>query len=251
VASGHDEVSEGGNEGNASGHDVVVTGLAVAILVGTGSLVGEVAGGDEEAEEGKHESLVAMVGELRFTLIGDDGLVVGVGSREGEAKAEEESGDAKVDDKPKDPAPAKTKTKLRKINLEFSIVRPLDWTNAELQKEIEVEVDMANADRIVRETADARNELESYIYDMRDKIISESQLAPYCTEAEKTAFSSLLESFENWLYEDGFDATKSVYIKKIEELKKHGTPIENRQYEARTRPNAMTMLQKTIEKYTS
>merc|ERR1712194_510595 len=42
-----------------------------------------------------------------------------------------------------------------------------------------------------------------------------------------------------------------VYIKKIEELKKHGTPIENRQYEARTRPNAMTMLQKTIEKYTS
>jgi hypothetical protein len=48
--------------------------------------------GDEEAEEGKHESLVAMVGELRFTLIGDDGLVVGVGSREGEAKAEEENG---------------------------------------------------------------------------------------------------------------------------------------------------------------
>jgi len=34
-------------------------------------------------------------------------------------------------------------------------------------------------------------------------------------------------------------------------LKKHGTPIENRQYEARTRPNAMSMLQKTIEKYTS
>lgn len=168
-----------------------------------------------------------------------------------EAKANDESGDAKVDDKPKEATPVKSKPKLKKTNLEFSIVRPLDWTQVELQKEIEGEVEMANADRIIRETAEARNELESYIYDMRDKIISESQLASYCTDAEKTAFSSSLESFENWLYEEGFDATKSVYMKKIDELKKHGTPIENRQHEARTRPNAMTMLQKTIEKYTS
>ena len=75
-----------------------------------------------------------------------------------EAKVAEEGGEAKGEDKPKE---AK-KAKLKKTNLEFSIVRPLDWTEAELQKEIEVEVEMANADRIVRETADARNELESY-----------------------------------------------------------------------------------------
>ena len=154
-----------------------------------------------------------------------------------------------VDDTPKETVAKKPK--LKKTNLEFSIVRPLDWTDAELQKEIEVEVDMSNADRVVKETADARNELESYIYDMRDKIISESQLASYCTEAEKTAFSTKLESYENWLYEDGFDANKSAFVKKLEELKVLGNPIENREYEARTRPNAMTMLQKTIEKYTS
>ena len=154
-----------------------------------------------------------------------------------------------VDDTPKETVAKKPK--LKKTNLEFSIVRPLDWTDAELQKEIEVEVDMSNADRVVKETADARNELESYIYDMRDKIISESQLASYCTEAEKTAFSTKLETYENWLYEDGFDANKSAFVKKLEELKVLGNPIENREYEARTRPNAMTMLQKTIEKYTS
>jgi len=143
------------------------------------------------------------------------------------------------------------KAKLKKTNLEFSITRPLDWTKTELQREIEVEVDMSNADRVVRETADARNELESYIYDMRDKIVSESELANYCTEAEKSSFSTLLESCENWLYEDGFDATKSVYVKKLAELKKSGSPIESRSYEAKNRPNAMSMLQKTLEKYTS
>ncbi len=143
------------------------------------------------------------------------------------------------------------KPKLKKTSLAFNTVRPLDWTEAELQKEIEVEVAMTNADRVVRETSDARNELESYIYDMRDKIVSESQLAPYCTENEKATFPTMLETYENWLYEEGFDANKSVYVKKLDELKKVGNGIENRQYEARTRPNAMSTLQKTVEKYTS
>ena len=163
-----------------------------------------------------------------------------------DAKAEE-GAEAKAEEKKEEVK----KPKLKKTNLEFSIERPLDWTMTELQREIEVEVDMSNADRVVRETADARNELESYIYDMRDKIISESQLANFCTEDEKSAFSTMLENYENWLYEDGFDASKSVYASKLAELKKSGDPIESRAYEAKTRPNAMAMLQKTIEKYTS
>ena len=164
---------------------------------------------------------------------------------------EEPAAEEGAEAKPAEETDEKKKPKLKKTNLEFSIVRPLDWTEAELQREIEVEVAMSNADRIVRETADARNELESYIYDMRDKIVSDSQLASFCTEDEKSAFSAALEKMENWLYEDGFDVTKSVYVKQLGDLKKMGNPIENRQYEARTRPNAMTMLQKTLEKYTS
>eukprot|EP00584_Thalassiosira_punctigera_P000565 CAMPEP_0172527422 /NCGR_PEP_ID=MMETSP1067-20121228/2109_1 /TAXON_ID=265564 ORGANISM="Thalassiosira punctigera, Strain Tpunct2005C2" /NCGR_SAMPLE_ID=MMETSP1067 /ASSEMBLY_ACC=CAM_ASM_000444 /LENGTH=839 /DNA_ID=CAMNT_0013311159 /DNA_START=175 /DNA_END=2694 /DNA_ORIENTATION=- len=185
-------------------------------------------------------SSAQMVEEIFDEVPAEEGVEAKAAGSEGEEAK------VAVDDKPKDKKP-----KLKKTNLEFSIVRPLDWTEAEIQKEIEIEVDMANADRIVRETSDARNILESYIYDMRDKIVSESQLAPYCTEAERLAFSTQLENLENWLYEDGFDAVKSVYVKKLAELKMHGNPIENRQYEARTRPNAMSMLQKTIEKYTS
>ena len=85
---------------------------------------------------------------------------------------------------------------------------------------------------------------------MRDKIVSDTQLAPYCIEGGRTVFSAMLELYESWLYEEGFDATKSMYTKKLEELKKVGNPIYNRQYEARSRPNAMLALQKTIKKYT-
>lgn len=190
-----------------------------------------------------HGSLTLSSAQMVEEIVEEEPVEEGV-----EAKTNEGGGEGKaaVDDKPKE-----KKTKLKKTNLEFSIIRPLDWTEAEIQKEVEIEVAMANADRIIRETSEARNELESYIYDKRDKIISESQLAPFCTEAEKTAFSSMLENFENWLYEEGFDAMKSVYVKKLEDLKKYGNPIENRLYEARTRPTAMSMLQKTLEKYTS
>lgn len=142
-----------------------------------------------------------------------------------------------------------TKKKVKKTNLEYSVTKPLEWTKDEIIKFNEVEVAMANQDRIVKETADMRNELESYIYDMRDKIISESQLANYGTQAEKDAFDKRQMDIENWLYEDGFDATKSVYAAKLAELKKLGGPIEARAYEAAARPNAIAAIQKNIEKY--
>jgi heat shock protein 4 len=143
------------------------------------------------------------------------------------------------------------KKKIKKTNLEFTESHPLEWTKAETDKAFEMEASMTNNDRLIRETSDKRNELESYIYDMRDRIISSSHLAPYATEEEKTSFSSMLENMENWLYEDGFDATKSVYSEKLKQLKAIGDPIESRQAEANARPAAMTSLKNTIEKYQS
>ena len=142
------------------------------------------------------------------------------------------------------------KKKIKKTLLEFTTTRPLDWTKAEIEKAFEAEVAMSNIDRVFKETSDQRNELESYIYSMRDKIISDSGLAPYASEQEKSTFSSALEDTENWLYEDGFDATKSVYADKLAELTKIGGPIERREYETNARPGAVSLLQRTVETFT-
>lgn len=144
---------------------------------------------------------------------------------------------------------AEKKKKIKKTNLEFTTMRPLEWTRDEINKAHEAEAAMANNDRIVQETADKRNELESYIYDMRDKIASNSQLGQYGTEAEKAAFNAKNEEMENWLYGDGFEATKSVYAEKLGELKKLGSPLEARYSEAQNRPAAIQSLQATLEKY--
>ena len=165
--------------------------------------------------------------------------------KESEAKEKKEESKEKEDDV----KPPEKKKKIKKTNLEFCENYPSEWTKAEIDKANEAEVAMSNTDRLVNETADKRNELESYIYDMRDKINSEKNLAPYASDEEKKTFSSLLESGENWLYEDGFDATKSVYAAKLEELTNLGNPIAIRQVEAVGRPNSLAVLKRTIEKY--
>lgn len=164
---------------------------------------------------------------------------------EEEAKEDGEGAEAKEGEGEK----AEKKKKIKKTNLDFTQSRPLDWSKEEINKANEGEVAMANVDRVVKETSDMRNELESYIYDMRDKITSSSQLADYATDEEKTSFTAKQETIENWLYEDGFDATKSVYADKLAELKAIGGPIEMRSSEAQARPGALSALQASLEKY--
>jgi heat shock protein 4 len=157
----------------------------------------------------------------------------GEGTEEGKASSEEK------------------KKKIKKTNLDFTTHRPLDWTTEEMNKVYELEVTMSNTDRVYLETAHMRNELESYIYDMRDKIASESILGMYATAEEKDAFITKNEAMENWLYEEGFDATKSVYAEKLSELKALGGPIEQRALEAQGRASAVSSLQATIDQYRS
>jgi heat shock protein 4 len=146
-------------------------------------------------------------------------------------------------------APENKKKKVKKTNLVFTTTRPLDWTEAEIQKAYQAELAMALKDKLVQETSDKRNELESYIYDMRDKIGSESALGSFGTDAEKAAFITQNEAMENWLYEDGFDASKETYATKLKELQKLGSPMERRQAEQEGRPAAVSTLQQSLEKY--
>ena len=53
-----------------------------------------------------------------------------------------------------------------------------------MKASIELEASMAFEDRLITETADKRNELEAYIYSMRDKL--DGIYKPYGTEAEKS-----------------------------------------------------------------
>ncbi|KAK7926314.1 hypothetical protein WMY93_008624 [Mugilogobius chulae] len=111
----------------------------------------------------------------------------------------------------------------------------------------EMEGKMIMQDKLEKERNDAKNNVEEYVYEMRDKL--HGVLEKYVTEADRDAFSLKLEDTENWLYEDGEDQQKQVYIDKLAELKKMGQPICDRFTEAEERPRAFEELGRQIQQY--
>jgi len=119
-----------------------------------------------------------------------------------------------------------------------------------LNKYREIEGDMIASDKLINETLEKKkkkNNLESYIYEMRSKC--EDSHKDFVSEKVKEEFLQSLSDTENWLYDEGETATKSVFIEKLTNLQKIGSPIENRFREAEGRPFSISELRKTIAYY--
>ncbi|KAM0933439.1 putative Heat shock protein 70 family [Dioscorea sansibarensis] len=119
-----------------------------------------------------------------------------------------------------------SKRKVKKTNVSVAETVYGGMAATDLQKAVEKEFEMALQDRVMEETKDKKNAVEAYVYDMRNKLHDKYQ--DFVQEAEKEAFAAKLQEVEDWLYEDGEDETKGVYIAKLDELKKQGDPIEER-----------------------
>ncbi|OTA99290.1 hypothetical protein M426DRAFT_325275 [Hypoxylon sp. CI-4A] len=133
--------------------------------------------------------------------------------------------DKKDGDKPKT---RKVKKQVRKGDLPIvSGTTSLD-ENAKSTL-FEKESSMVMEDKLVADTEEKKNELETYIYDLRNKL--DDQFADFANDDEKDKIRSKLTESEDWLYEDGEDATKAVYIAKMEEIRSMAGPITQRYFD--------------------
>lgn len=73
-------------------------------------------------------------------------------------------------------------------------------------------------DRQEKERADARNALEEYVYELRNKLCSEDDLATFVAENDRSALCNQLDGMETWLYEEGEDCNRQVYADKLTSL---------------------------------
>lgn len=115
---------------------------------------------------------------------------------------------------------------------------------ARVQELLEEELEMQSQDRREVEKSIARNALEEYIYDMRDKI--GSMYDEFIKPEEKEKFSSKLDNTLSWLSEDVEDDSKSLYVEKLNELRGTSKPVEARHNEAQQRPEAEQALREAI-----
>ncbi|KAM6978034.1 heat shock 70 kDa protein 4b [Aplochiton taeniatus] len=158
------------------------------------------------------------------------------------------SDEAKTEKKADQPPQAK-KPKVKTKVLDLPIENSPQWQLAEdmLNLFVENEGKMIMQDKLEKERNDAKNYVEEYVYEMRDKL--HGTLEKFVGEADRDALSLKLEDTENWLYEDGEDQQKQVYIDKLAELKLLGQPIQERYIESELRPKAFEELGKQIQQY--
>lgn len=120
-------------------------------------------------------------------------------------------------------APDKKKKKYTDL---IVITESFGLDRGQITKAIGLEKAMATADHHIIETADKRNELETYLYSMRDKL--DGELKQYSTGSERDKLKHLMNDAEEWLYGSGFDSTKQQYERKIDGLKVLSDPIDTR-----------------------
>ncbi|KAI6285529.1 Heat shock protein hsp88, variant 2 [Pyricularia oryzae] len=94
---------------------------------------------------------------------------------------------------------------------------------------LEREAAMASEDKLVFDTEEKKNELETYIYDIRNKL--DDQYAEFASEEEKDKIRARLSETEDWLYDEGDDTTKAVYIAKMDEIRAMTGPIVQRHFD--------------------
>ncbi|MCL4123068.1 UNVERIFIED_CONTAM: hypothetical protein GTU68_067398, partial [Idotea baltica] len=124
-----------------------------------------------------------------------------------------------------------------------SMVKCLPQTK--LNSLVECEAQMVQNDKLENDRINAKNAVEEYVYEMRGKISDD--LEKYINDSDRTSYSKLLNSTEDWLYEDGEECSKQVYVDKLTELRKYGEPIKVRRREREELPSAFESLMASVQ----
>ncbi|XP_071660761.1 heat shock protein 105 kDa isoform X2 [Patagioenas fasciata] len=154
-----------------------------------------------------------------------------------------------TNEKKSDQPPEAKKPKIKVKNVELPIEANLVWQLGRdlLNMYIETEGKMIMQDKLEKERNDAKNAVEEYVYEFRDKLSGPYE--KFVCEKDLQGFSALLTETEGWLYEEGEDEAKQVYVDKLEDLKKLGTPIQMRYQEAEERPKLLEELGHRLQYY--
>merc|ERR1712060_227480 len=140
----------------------------------------------------------------------------------------------------------KKRTKRTDVDITTSQVPGLEAS--EIQRLMDLETAMQTEMQEIIDTDEKRNDLETYIFNMRDKTSESGEYGAFIANADRDAFGSSLTAAEDWLY-DTEDATKVMYIDKLVELKKVGDPVVWRFKEHQIRDEWIKAVSGTISNY--
>lgn len=99
------------------------------------------------------------------------------------------------------------------------------------------------------ETAERRNDLESYVLDMKSKIQEGGTYGPYITPADRDAFTQELVKAEDWLHDNSEGTKKFMLPENLLEIIQRGELVMLREQEAADREDWCEALRGTASNY--
>ncbi|XP_062077728.1 heat shock 70 kDa protein 16 isoform X2 [Humulus lupulus] len=135
----------------------------------------------------------------------------------------------------------------RRLELPISEIIYGGMTKGEISEARDKELQLAQQDQIMEETKNKKNALESYVYEMRNKLFNTYR--SFTSDQEREDISRSLQQTEEWLYDEGDDETENAYVSKLDNLKKLVDPIDNRFKDEDARVQATRDLLKCIVDY--
>lgn len=104
-------------------------------------------------------------------------------------------------------------------------------TKEEIERMVKEAEEFAEEDKIAKEKIDSKNQLDNYVFSIKNTIEDPEKLADKLSEEEKSTMKSALEETENWLKENQ-DATKEDYEEQRKSLEEVCNPIIQQHYQA-------------------
>lgn len=176
----------------------------------------------------------------------------GEAAAEGEAKKEEKKEPEKKEPEKKYEwvEVKKMKKRTKRTDLVINISGKPGYSSQEIQKLMDAETAMHSEMKEIIETDEKRNDLESYFFNMRDKITESGEYGQFISSADRDKFNKDLTSAEDWLY-DNMEGTKTQFVEKLDELKGVGDAVAWRFKESGMRDEWIAAVAGTIQNYRS
>ena len=94
-----------------------------------------------------------------------------------------------------------------------------------------------------------RNDYESYIYHIKNTLIDkEEEVGAVTNQAQRDTLQKSAEDAEEWMYDDGYDASLQKYEEKYKELTEPAEKVFFRMKEVLARAESITALNEKLEK---
>mmetsp|Transcript_28468 Transcript_28468/g.48847 ORF Transcript_28468/g.48847 Transcript_28468/m.48847 type:complete len:933 (-) Transcript_28468:116-2914(-) len=160
--------------------------------------------------------------------------------------------DKKKDTKAKKATKGKEKDrfirKVLKVESNLSATRPPKWTPAQIAEAKTRRLALKAADDLKKATEAALNDLEGYIYKVKNNIEDqEKALTAVSTEEQRQAVTDLATSTMEWMEDDGRDQTIAVYNSRQKDIEALAQPIFKRLSELKARPEAVAKARKSLK----